>query len=963
MPDSRPPTSLNRLLRRLGVDVRPSEVAVCCLLFAMHFLLLAFQYTSKAVRQASFIDTFGSEQLPFVYLGIAVISYPVLLAYGWCADRFQLNRLLAGLAFGVSLSLVLFWWLFGLEATWVSAAFYVWVSIIGILLVSQFWSYSSQRLDARQAKRLFGFIGAGGLLGSIAGGQITSWVGSLVSTRAALIAAAFVLAVFAILVVLKADCPQAPTLRRTSERLTNARAGFGIVRRSKYLKLIAGIMLLASMVAQVIDIQFSWAVEQSTDSLAERTAAFGNLFSIMGFAAFIFQMLFTARIHRRLGIGFALRVLPVTNGLGTFLFLLAAVTVSPTLLPFAWMLKIGENGLRYSLDQATRELLFQPVPAEDRPLAKAFIDVFVQRLAKGLAAVALLTISFGWLSVIHASWLSLGWIVLWLFLISATQSRYVRSFRDALLNRGLQAEAAIDIRDVETLEVLMEGLSSSDSREVLHSMELLAAHGRGRLITPMMLHHPDPAVRARTLLILKEADRRDTAPMVEKLLVDPDPTVRATASLALVALTPRDIRDTMMEHLRDPDPRVRGVSVSYLARQDDAEATARAEEALQEMLSANDPIARQEAARALGTFEDPVHFAGLVKLLYDKDPNVVRRAIEAVMRRVQSGSTNPIYAPILISLLHSRRLKHDARNALVAYGTVVIPQMQHFLNEVQEEPWVRRALPKTIAQIGGKKAYEALIESLEVAKDPFLRGKIVEALGRVRAADPRLAPDRAAIEDQLAYESHAFLRILTDLWSLVPNRFRLVGPHVVWPEPHKEHLLVRLLADRMDDHVQNIFGLVALLHTPRDIRAAHRGLISDSAPQRANALEFLENTLSGEVRRLVFAVIDDSQLAERLREAKRIFELTPASPVETLRRLAAPPPTGDDDGAWLTATALHYICDDGYSELYPMIYKAADRDPGQLIRETTQLLTAHLDEAETLELRRSKIASLRVSQN
>ncbi len=59
------------------------------------------------------------------------------------------------------------------------------------------------------------------------------------------------------------------------------------------------------------------------------------------------------------------------------------------------VLKVGESGLRYSLDQATRELLFLPVPAKARLKAKAYIDVFIQRGAKGLAAILLLPITFG----------------------------------------------------------------------------------------------------------------------------------------------------------------------------------------------------------------------------------------------------------------------------------------------------------------------------------------------------------------------------------------------------------------------------------------------------------------------------------------------------------------------------------------------------------------------------------------
>ena len=50
-----------------------------------------------------------------------------------------------------------------------SVAFYVLGLILGILLISQFWTLANDVYDARQAKRLFGFIGGGASLGGATG--------------------------------------------------------------------------------------------------------------------------------------------------------------------------------------------------------------------------------------------------------------------------------------------------------------------------------------------------------------------------------------------------------------------------------------------------------------------------------------------------------------------------------------------------------------------------------------------------------------------------------------------------------------------------------------------------------------------------------------------------------------------------------------------------------------------------
>ena len=220
--------------------------------------------------------------------------------------------------------------------------------------------------------------------------------------------------------------------------------------------------------------------------------------------------------------------------------------------------------------------------------------------------------------------------------------------------------------------------------------------------------------------------------------------------------------------------------------------------------------------------------------------------------------------------------------------------------------------------------------------------------GLASRLDDRHVVDQSCrnLEDQLGIECRAYLRSLTDLWSLDAGQFSMQGPMVRWMSANgSAHLLLRLLADRMDDHVTNIFALLALIHTPREIRAAHRGLLSEHATSRAHALEFLDNLLTGEMKKLVFAVIDEIPVSERLRQARRLYDLTASDADSAIRRLAtSPPPIGDVDGAWVTAAALHYIYDRKLRRLYPVIRQAADAEKGPLVEETTELLLSRIGE-------------------
>ncbi len=934
-----------RPLRRLGVDLRPGEGSPAALLFVCFFLIVTFQYTTKTVRQSTFIESLGAQNLPLVYLFQAICSYPILLVYARLADRLPRHHLIAGTCGVVSASMLGFWWLFQLSSKWVPALFYIWVSIIFVMTVSQFWSFANHELDPRQAKRLFGFIGAGGLLGGVAGGQVAALTANVLggTYNVLFVAAAIILTVFVLIYVVQWRYPASDERVAGAAglgKLEEARGGFGTIRRSRHLQLIAGLMTVTVVVAQMVDLQFNWAAQNRFGGEREiLTAFYGNFYSVMGISAFVFQLLFTARIHRTLGVGFAMRVLPGTMGAGTIALLVAASFFPGGLIVAAGLLKIGENGLRYSLDQATRELLFLPVPSRARLKAKAFIDVFVQRGAKGLAALLLLPVTFGLMGALQVGWISLVLILVWLGVIRAMRSEYVRSFRQGLRQRTVDAVSPINVNDVTTMEILVESLGSRDPRQVLHSLELLASHDRGNLVSPLLLYHDDPTVRLRTLQILAEVGRADSTPLVERCLGDDDPEVRAEAIRVLAQLSRADVRVLMLPRLRDPDYGVRAAAVASLADQGDDELARQAESALLDMLSDADTRVRAEAARAIGSVREPKLQGQLVTLLYDRSPQVAREAVAAVRRRVARDGFNPIYAPILISMMSNRRLKHDVREALAAFGEPAIPVLAHFMNDPQEQIWIRRALPKTLAPIGTDEAVDALVRTLAACNDRFLKRKVIEALGTV---DPPLLRGRERlIREEIRREAKGFLQALVDLVaSGAAAKGRLEGARLVWSsEDEMPTLLDQLLAERMASHLRDLFGLLALIHPPSPIWAAYIGLTEGSPAQHSHALEFLDNTLSGEVRRAVFATIDDTPLAEKLRVAERHFGATRQSRVGTLDRYLRW--DGDEDRAALIAAAVYSVYLDRLEELYGRVEELMEETDG-FVRETATWVAGRL---------------------
>jgi HEAT repeat protein len=383
--------------------------------------------------------------------------------------------------------------------------------------------------------------------------------------------------------------------------------------------------------------------------------------------------------------------------------------------------------------------------------------------------------------------------------------------------------------------------------------------------------------------------------------------------------------------LREVDPKVRAAAVACLINHGgDAADSARL--TLGDMLSDADPESRAEAIRAIGAIRSNEFDAFLMQGLDDSDPGVAREAIFAVRRLVERMGFDPLYLPRLISLLQSRKLKHDAREALVSFGDEAVPILSHFLKDRGESIFVRRSLPKTLARIGGRSALEALVECLLDADDAFLRAQIVEALA-IEREETRRGGFTEQIEEAIAAEARRYLRRLTELLTVGGDPARLEAPLPRW-DWREQNLLAQMLAERMEEHLRTLFGLLALLYPPADVWAAHRSLLSGERRLRTHSLEYLENTLSGSVRKNVFAVIGDVPLAEKLRVASREFGVERVSLSDAIEQLLEDGRGGDAEARALSVAALYTVYTDHLVDVYPQVSALLESTRDPLVRET-----------------------------
>ena len=96
--------------------------------------------------------------------------------FGWVSSRFPRRRFLPIVYLFFVANLLIFYVLleFQVALTFTAQAFFVWVSVFNLFVVSVFWSFMADLFRNEQARRLYGFISAGGSLGALAGPTVTA---------------------------------------------------------------------------------------------------------------------------------------------------------------------------------------------------------------------------------------------------------------------------------------------------------------------------------------------------------------------------------------------------------------------------------------------------------------------------------------------------------------------------------------------------------------------------------------------------------------------------------------------------------------------------------------------------------------------------------------------------------------------------------------------------------------------
>lgn len=874
-------------------DVRPGEGLPVLLTFLYIAVVVAAYLLAKPIRNGLFLRQYGPYSLVYVYAAVPIALSLFVPLYSRAVARIGSRLLTAATLLFFAANVLLFWYAFRFHPfALLPGIFYVWVNCFGIIAPVQAWSFANTLFDTRQAKRLFGLIGAGASFGAIAGGLLARFlVGPVGGTVNMLLVLAGLIVSGAVIVsIANAQIPRKVIGRSTRPARQPFADTMAQILASPYLRLMAAMVFLVAIVTQWTAFQLSVVANGRFGGDADKlTEFFGTFNFALGTTSFLLQLFVTGPALRRFGLAMTVLVLPFSLGFGTAFILLW---------PGLWSVLLTngfDQGFRFSLDKASYELLYLPIPPAQRVQLKTAIDIVVNRIADGCGALLLGLCTKGFalvpglgLGLRGTSAINIALIGLWTFVAWRLRAEYVRTIHDSIHQHRLDTErAASTTIERSAADALRAKLSGGEASEVRYALGLLEVQ-QTRSWLPSLRHlltHPEPDIRRRALALLRAAGDRQIADICVELLKDADVGVRTEALLYLAREMHIDPLAQIQKLGDFEDFSIRASMAAFLASPGPTQNLEASRALMEAMVSASGPAAareRAEAARLIALVPDA--FPDLLgTLIQDADVNVAREAIRSARAVVRDDLVGPLFA-----VLGRDELTDDVATALALYGNELVPEIERRLRDERAPIDPRRELPTVLVRIGTPEAEQALIGSLLQA-DVMLRHRVIASLNKLRTLHPEVRLDPSTINLLLAAEIAGHYR-----------SYQVLGPLQARLAP--EDPVLQAMERAMEQELDRIFRLMALLLPHVGLHDAYIGLRSKDELVRANALELLDNVLSPDLRQVLVPLLDAQvTTAERIEIANRLV----GAPLDSAEQAVTTLLCSEDP--WLRSSAIYAV--------------------------------------------------------
>ena len=831
------------MLKKL-FNIQPGEGLPTLILFIYFFAFVALGITGSAARDAYFLNMVDRDYLPLMFLAVAIVLTLAVEIY----NRLSKNRDLiqtttvSSLVFALSLVLIQ-----NNLKGWVIPFLYVWVEVIILIVITQFWILAADVFNPRQAKRLFSILGAGGALASIIIGSSIKYYVSLFGSENLL----FVTIGFLGVVILMANLIRP---YRNINKLKNRSTKKDEKQKSDklftpYIKSLAIIIGLAAIASVIIDYQFKMAAAAAFPNQDDLVNFFGKYYAITGIARIIIDLYITSRVLSRFGILIAILILPISLTIGSLGFLLSPILAT------VFLSKFSDQVFKFTLHNASIQLFWIPIKNTIKTKLKPIIEGSIRASLQGLSGVVIFIAVTIFNIPIH--YLSLSIVLITIYWINKSfplKKLYVDALQSAIEKRQLNfEELTLDIQDQTMVKTIETALNNTDESQQIFALDII----KDIPLTPWkqslnrLLDKGSVTVKKEILNIsVNDENIIDNQRIIDLIETDKELDINAITIAGKRGLN--NAKPVIIKYLKNPEIEKRIIAAAAL-NTIDPDSSNVAKQVLIDALQSTDEKLISVAINQLNSDNEILPDDSLIHYLNDSS-FMIRNAALLVAETRQA----PEFLPEIIYSLADSRSAIPARTALTAYNEQdVINILIQYAQDSNAQKSLVIGILRTLKNYPTKQSIGIILSKIN-PKTPPVQVEAVDTLIHIARETPLKEEDIFITKGELINTARYAYEIIIALSQI--------------DDSDDNQLLRYFLQNEVRKLIPVIMKLGIMDKPETQIETYIQYVQNNESDKLSYVIEFFENIFSKEEREIVNSLIDSISIEEKCIVARKRFD-------------------------------------------------------------------------------------------
>lgn len=817
------------------------------ILFLHFFAYVAISITGSAARDAYFLNMVDKKYLPLMFLAVAIVLSLVIEIYSRLSKNKDLSTVVSGT--GIIFILALLAIQKHLDG-WVIPFLYVWKDVMDAIIITQFWMIASQVFDPRQAKRLFGLLGAGGALAAIIIGSSIKQFVTVFGSENLL----FATMSFLIIVILMANLirpyrnlndQKNPASNKDSHKDTEPSF-------SPYLKSLAIIIGLAAVASRVVDYQFKITAVASFPNQDDLVNFFGQYYAVTGIATMVIQLFITSRLLSRFGIIVAILILPTLFMAGAAGFLISPVLAA------VYVSKFSDQVFRFTFHNASIQLLWIPVKRAIKNRLKPVIEGSIRAGLEGVSGILIFLLITIFDVPIH--YLSISIILIAIYWIRKSfklKKLYIKELQSAIEKRELNfEELTLDIQDEAMVKTINLALNNDDESQQILALEMIKDIPLTPWKEPLNRLLDDGGITVKKEILNISFDDENIISNQKIISLINNESDLEIESIEIAGK--RKLTDALpiIKNRMNADNKEKQLIAAAAVRNIDPESSKEEKDLLLSAFNANDENICSLIIKQMKNDNEILPDDKLIQYL-NEDSFMVRNASLSV----SEARASAVLLPHIIQCLSDPRSAMSARSALQVFNDDDVTKL--LIDNTQKknvEKSLVIGIVRTIKKYPTKDSINMLLSAVS-PKVPPIQAEAVDSLIHIAREHPLDEKQIAITKEELIKTSRYAYEKIIALSQIEENE--------------SNQLLRYLLQDEVRKLIPVIMKLGILDKPQTPIETYIQYVLNNEEEKLPYVLEFFENIFSQEERKIVNSLIDDLTVEDKCKVAKNHFtELT-----------------------------------------------------------------------------------------